>query len=195
MSVTSVSTAIIQLMEPKVDKVLLVGSGEHKILEVKKHWVASIWPLTRVLIASSFMAWATFADLEWNVAGLFTINWFWLFFALGLWLGGQATWAVLQEFRDRFVITNVRVFRMSGIVATDRASIPIGRLIDVTSKKTVLGKALNYGHLIFESAAQVQGLSEITYVKDVDLREQIILMAIRGDEMHEMVTVAEDDGT
>ena len=59
----------------------------------------------------------------------------------------------------------------------------------------VPGRWLNYGHFVFESAAQVQGLNKITYVKDVDQREDVLRMVMQGDLPLQVPTPAEDDGT
>jgi hypothetical protein len=54
---------------------------------------------------------------------------------------------------------------------------------------------LNYGHFVFESAAQVQGLNVIRYVKDIDQREDVLRMVMAGDMPQPIVAVEEDDGT
>ena len=188
--------ALIRKLEPNVDKVVLTFSGERKILEIKKHWAASLWPMTLLIFGALLLVWATLADLqigdgdEW-----FEIDFYWFFFAIGLAVCMRGLYRVLQEFRDRFVITNQRIFRVDGVLSTNRASIPIVRILDITVKQSWLGHRLNYGHFIFESAAQIQGLNEITYVRDIDEREKILHLAIRGDELHELVSVPEDDGT
>ena len=120
---------------------------------------------------------------------------YWLFIIIGGALGGQALWRILEEYRDRFVITNQRVFRVHGVLATARASIPLVRILDITVKKSVIGRWLNYGHFVFESAAQVQGLNEIRYVKDIDKREDVLRMVMAGDVPLPIVAVEEDDGT
>ena len=74
----------------------------------------------------------------------------------------QALWRFVEEYRDRFVITNQRVFRVHGTFSTSRASVPLSRILDITVKKPLIGRLFGYGHFVFESAAQVQGLNEIT---------------------------------
>ena len=108
----------------------------------------------------------------------------------------QALWRVLEEYRDRFVITNQRVFRVHGVLNVQRATIPLGRILDTTVNKPLIGRLLNYGHFVFESAAQVQGLNEIRYVADIDEREQLLRKAITGDALPvEIVEPEVDDGT
>lgn len=191
-----IAYAIVARLEPKVDKFILSFSGEKKILEIKKHWAASVWPMMKLVAGMAILLWATFADLQAETNDeAYSLDFYWLFFIVSLALCLRGLWQVLMEFRDRFVITNQRIFRVDGVLSTNRASIPIVRILDITVKQSWLGKRLNYGHFIFESAAQIQGLNEITYVRDPDEREKILHLAIRGDEMHEMVTLEEDDGT
>ena len=96
---------------------------------------------------------------------------------------------MLEEYRDRFVITNQRVFRVHGVLDTQRASVPLGRILDITVKKPFIGQILNYGHFVFESAAQVQGLNEIRYVADIDERED----ALRDDAWRPSSPMPEED--
>jgi uncharacterized membrane protein YdbT with pleckstrin-like domain len=181
---------LVRWLEPRTDKAVSALAGERKIMEVKKHWAASIWAMLRLLLGSLLLIWNTFADTR---AG--PINFYWLIFSLGLGVVIEAFWHILGEFRDRFVITNQRIFRVSGVLGTDRASIPISRILDITVKKPLLGRALKYGHFVFESAAQIQGLNEIRYVGNIDDKEQTLRLAIQGVEKHELFQIAEDDGT
>jgi len=176
---------LVNWLDPHVDKYILTTAGEQKVLEVKKHWVALAWPAVRVGIGVVIFV-SAFA---------FQGPIYWILFVLGLVLGGQAMWRILEEYRDRFVITNQRVFRVNGVLSTARASVPLLRILDITVNKPVIGRWLNYGHFIFESAAQVQGLNRITYVGDIDQREDVLRMVMAGDFPQQVATPAEDDGT
>ena len=65
---------------------------------------------------------------------------------------------------DRFVVTNMRVFRVHGILSQHVATMPISRILDISVHTPIIGRIFNYGHFVFESAAQEQGLREIRYV-------------------------------
>jgi uncharacterized membrane protein YdbT with pleckstrin-like domain len=176
---------LVNWLDPHVDKYILTTAGEQKVLEVKKHWVALAWPAVRVGIGVVIFV-SAFA---------FQGPIYWILFVLGVVLGGQAMWRILEEYRDRFVITNQRVFRVNGVLSTARASVPLLRILDITVNKPVIGRWLNYGHFIFESAAQVQGLNKITYVGDIDQREDVLRIVMQGDLPQQIATPAEDDGT
>ena len=176
---------VVSWLDPHVDKYILSTAGEEKVVEVKKHWAASAWPAIRLAIGIVIFI-SAFA---------YQAPVYWLFIIIGGALGGQALWRILEEYRDRFVITNQRVFRVHGVLSTARASVPLSRILDITVKKSFVGRWLNYGHFVFESAAQVQGLNKITYVKDVDQREDVLRMVMQGDLPLQVPTPAEDDGT
>ena len=93
---------------------------------------------------------------------------------VGLVLFGWASWHAVLHSVDRFVITNHRVFRVRGVLRRSRASMPIRRVLDITVHKPLLGLLLGYGHFVFESAAQEQGLREIRFVGRPDDRERTI---------------------
>jgi uncharacterized membrane protein YdbT with pleckstrin-like domain len=176
---------VVSWLDPHVDRYILSTAGEEKVVEVKKHWAASAWPAIRLAIGIVIFI-SAFA---------YQAPVYWVFVIIGGGLAVQAAWRILEEYRDRFVITNQRVFRVHGVLATARASVPLLRILDITVKKSVIGRWLNYGHFVFESAAQVQGLNEIRYVKDIDQREDVLRMVMSGDVPQPIVSVDEDDGT
>jgi Bacterial PH domain len=173
------------LLDPNVDQYVLDKAGEYMVLEVRKHWVSSFFPMIRLILGVLIFvsAWA------------FPEPVYWIFFLVGLGLLLQALWRLLEEYRDRFVITNQRVFRVHGVFDTQRASVPLGRILDITVKKPWIGHLLNYGHFVFESAAQVQGLNEIRYVADIDEREDALRMIMAPDSPVPEEDEATDDGT
>jgi uncharacterized membrane protein YdbT with pleckstrin-like domain len=176
---------LVTWLDPHVDQYILTTAGEQKVVEVKKHWAASAWPAVRVAIGVViFMSAFAFQGAI-----------YWLLFVLGLVIGLQALYRIVEEYRDRFIITNQRVFRVNGVFSTARASVPLLRILDITVNKPLVGRWLNFGHFIFESAAQVQGLNKITFVRDIDQREDVLRMVMAGDFPQQVATPAEDDGT
>ena len=173
------------LFAPDVDQYVLDKAGEYMVLEVRKHWVASIWPFTRLAVgAAIFLS-----------AWLFPSPVYWIFFLVGLTITVQAGYRLLEEYRDRFVITNQRLIRVNGVFDTQRASVPLGRILDITVKKPWIGHVLNYGHFVFESAAQVQGLNEIRYVASIDDREDALRMIMNPELADIEVETGTVDGT
>ena len=103
----------------------------------------------------------------------------WLPLALGLGLLAWAGWKALAANLDRFVITNMRVFRVHGVLARSLATMPLGRILDITVIKPMTGRILGYGHFTFESAAQDQGLRDIRFVGRPDERDLAIQRVVQ----------------
>jgi len=175
---------VLAWLDPDVDQYLLHEQNEYVVREVHKHWAASAWPWARVVVALpiAVSAFAYVGPVRW------------VLLVLGLALGGQALFRIVDEYRDRFVITNMRVFRVHGTLNTQRASVPLGRILDITVKKPLIGRLLNYGHFVFESAAQVQGISEIRYVADIDVRDAVLQETMQRAGLR-ATAPAQDDGT
>ena len=177
---------LLEWLDPQVDRYLLKGQNEYVVYEVKKAWPASAWPWVRLVIALCFLPFA------------------WVNDPLALWaivivaggVAAQALWRILEEYRDRFVVTNQRVFRVHGVLSVNRATVPLSRILDITVNKPLIGRLLNYGHFVFESAAQVQGLSEIRYVANIDRRDYEMQQTMQRAGLRATASrPAEDDGT
>ena len=174
------------LFDPNVDQYVLDKAGEYMVLEVRKHWASSLFAMIRLIVGVLIFvtAWVFQRPVV-----------YWVFFVVGLVILLQALWRLLEEYRDRFVITNQRVFRVHGVLDTQRASVPLGRILDITVKKSWIGHLLNYGHFVFESAAQVQGLNVIRYVADIDEREDALRMIMAPESPMPEEDDETDDGT
>jgi hypothetical protein len=142
------------LFDPKVQKYLIEDEGEVIVDEVRKHWAAVIGPIIEVLFALPALL----------LLGVMpsTLYWVPIFLSIALFLHGS--WRILQAQMDRFVITNMRVFRVHGILSQSQATMPLARILDISVHRPFIGRILGYGHFVFESAAQEQGLREIRFV-------------------------------
>lgn len=150
--------------EPDVGRHLLREEGEDIVDVVRKHWVCYV---KAALIA--------FAGLVVLVLSLFVkFSAAWVPLVVGALLICYAIYRAMLFSSDCFVITNMRVFRLSGVFNKQLATMPLTRILDITLAKPLLGRALGYGHFVFESAAQEQGLREIRYVPRPDERDLAI---------------------
>lgn len=172
-------------LDPHVDKYINTTIGEIKIIEIHKHWIAALWPVTCLAMAVAATGFA------------FTLNGFlyWLLFPFACLLVTYATYQLVDEYRDRFVITSNRAFRVHGVFNKLEGSIPIQRVINLTSKVTPLGRVLNYGHFVFDSAAQNDPFNKIKYVKNINERKKVIQGLSQGVLPHQVVAYDENDGT
>ncbi|WP_331251042.1 PH domain-containing protein [Nocardioides sambongensis] len=137
--------------------------------EVQHHWFAYVRPLCEATAALLLLVAATFVP----VGGA------WLFLILAFALMVHSAWLAVREHRDRFVITNMRVFRVHGVLAQHLATMPLTRILDISVKKPLHGRILGFGHFCFESAAQDQGLRDIRFVGRPDERDLAIQRVVQ----------------
>ena len=157
------------LFDPGIRRHLLREEGEVIVDEVTKHWVAFLLPVVETIAAVLLLLTVPFIDID--------LAWAPMVLAVGLL--GHAAWRALAAHRDRFVITNMRVFRVHGVLSQQLATMPLSRILDITVKKPLQGRILGYGHFVFESAAQEQGLRDIRFVGRPDERDLAIQRVVQ----------------
>lgn len=163
--------------DPQIYQHLLTREGEIVIDEVRHHWIVYVRPVAELALAAILFAIFLLSTLQ--------IAWLWLLLCWGFAL--HAGWLALSDFMDRFVITNMRVFRIRGVISRKLATMPISRILDITVEKPLLGRLLNYGHFVFESAAQEQGLRDIRYVGSPDERDLTIQRVVQRSGLRRFV--------
>ena len=157
------------LPEPNVRRHLLRDEGEVVVDEVRKHAVAYLRPAAEAALGLLLLIGVPFVDPD--------LAWVPLVVAIALLL--HASWLALQARMDVFVITNMRVFRVHGVLAQELATMPLTRILDITVAKPLIGRVLVYGHFVFESAATEQGLRDIRYVGRPDARDLAIQRVVQ----------------
>ncbi|WP_040160451.1 PH domain-containing protein [Nigerium massiliense] len=157
-----------RLLWPQTSRRMLVSEGEFIVDEVMRHWVTLIVPVLLVIAGMVVFACMPLLGPLW-----------WLGLVAGLGLGGYGFYRMHYEYMDRFVITNMRVFRVHGIFNQHLATVPIARILDISVLQPPLGLLLGYGHFVFESAAQDQGLKRIEFVPNIDERDLTIQRVIQ----------------
>ena len=161
-------SALSRFFAPEVARRILVDEGEFIVDEVYRHWVTRVLPSLAVFGGMACFLLMPLLGSGWWV-GLFC----------GLALGAWGFYRIHLEFMDRFVITNMRVFRVRGVVDQHMATMPIARILDISVRQTFLGQLLGYGHFVFESAAQDQGLKQIDFVPHIERRDLTIQRVIQ----------------
>jgi membrane protein YdbS with pleckstrin-like domain len=77
-------------------------------------------------------------------------------------------WKVWQWRVDRIIVTDRRIFEVSGLLTRKIASMPLANMTDITYQRSLLGRLLGYGELIVETAGQQQGLQRISHLPKPD---------------------------
>ncbi|WP_254052106.1 PH domain-containing protein [Aeromicrobium sp. A1-2] len=157
------------LPDHDIESHLLKHPKEHLKGEYPHHPIVYVRPAAEVLGAAAVFVLAVIAPIE--------VGWLPMLVVFGLL--GHAGFLALRDQRDIFVLTDMRVFRVSGIFSTRRATVPINRILDVTVERPLLGRWLRYGHMTFESAAQEQGVRNIRYIGQVDKIDHAIQKVVQ----------------
>jgi Bacterial PH domain len=146
--------------------------------EVHHHWVVYTVPALEAAVAAAVFSLFLISSPE--------VGWALLLVMAALLVHGA--WASLLRFMDVFVVTNMRVFRVRGVLSSKHATTPLSRILDITVDQPFLGLLLGYGHFTFESAAQEQGLRLITFVpkpldRDLVIQRHVQMSGLRGPRL------------
>jgi uncharacterized membrane protein YdbT with pleckstrin-like domain len=146
--------------------------------EVHHHWIVHTVPALEAALAAAGFWLLLVSSPE--------VGWL-LIVAIAALLA-HAAWKSLVRFMDVFVVTNMRVFRVTGVFSSKHATTPLARILDITVDQPFLGLLLGYGHFTFESAAQEQGLRDITFVpkpldRDLVIQRHVQMSGLRGPRL------------
>ncbi len=158
-----------RFLAPDIGRHLLRDEDEVVVDEVTHHWVAYLPASAYGLVGLLLVVWLPVVDAD--LGGVVLL--------VAVLLLSVAGWKALAVHLDRFVITNMRVFRINGVLSQSLATMPLTRILDITVKKPLVGRLLGYGHFVFESAAQAQGLRDIHFVGRPDERDLTIQRVVQ----------------
>lgn len=154
-----------------------LAEGENMALSVRRHWtmflrsaVQSLGVLVGAFVLDSLTSdpnGAGALDPVWAYASAAAV----LFFA----------WQVLNWWLTSLVVTDHRVFEVTGLLTRNVASMPLSKMTDITYHQSLAGRILRYGELILESAGQEQALSHITHLPDpLDFYRTVTLLVTKA---------------
>jgi uncharacterized membrane protein YdbT with pleckstrin-like domain len=94
-------------------------------------------------------------------------------------------WALVPFLRwltTDYVFTDRRIIVRSGIITRQGRDMPLAKVNDVSFEVSVLGRILNYGALVIQSAGENEGLT-IRDVPDVEDIQRNVYQYIEADEV------------
>lgn len=147
--------------------------------EWKRHWIHLAVPIL-VGVGATFVLGYLSGFLAARDGGTLTTAAVLVWLAIMVWVA----WRFADWHFDRFVLTNKRVMVVNGIVTRNVAMMPLQRVTDMKYEQSPLGRALNYGKFILESAGQEQALREI---KNLPNPNELYLRVV--EEMYEPTAV------
>ena len=139
-----------------------LAEGENVALSVRRHWTAFLragFQTLAVLVGAFVLDSLTSGP---GGKGVLDPLWALASFVAVLYLA----WQVFNWWLTSLVVTDHRVFEVSGLLSRNVASMPLSKMTDITYHRSLAGRLLGYGELILESAGQEQALSRMTYLPD-----------------------------
>jgi membrane protein YdbS with pleckstrin-like domain len=148
--------------------------------EWKRHPIHLVWPVIIAVIATFALGWLSGLLARWDGGTFPTI------ILVLLWLGvmGYFAWRVADWHFDRFILTNKRIMKINGIITRNVAMMPLLRVTDMKYVQSPIGRVLNYGTFVIESAGQDQALREVPYLPNPN---ELYLRVV--EEMYEPAAV------
>jgi uncharacterized membrane protein YdbT with pleckstrin-like domain len=89
-------------------------------------------------------------------------------------------WKLWQWRADRIIVTDRRIFEVSGVLTRNVASMPLAKMTDITYRRSILGRLFGYGELIVETAGQDQALQRISHLPRPDDFYRTITWLVTG---------------
>ena len=91
-----------------------------------------------------------------------------------------AIYQLVDYLYTKVFLTDRRIFRVSGILTRQVATMPLKSLTDIRYDQTTIGRLLNYGHFAVESAGQDQALSRLRFVAQPRRFYRIVMQEALG---------------
>lgn len=168
-----------------------LAMDERVVCRVRRHPAVLLRPFAEALgaiIGAAFLGTllspGETSDLFDTLLGLIAI----VFMARFAWKGWE--WSVA-----RIVVTDRRIFEVSGLIARRVASMPLAKVTDMTYHRSLAGRLFGYGALRIESPGQKQAVDQIAYLPKPDdfYRTITSLVMARPNERPHIAEEIEDD--
>jgi membrane protein YdbS with pleckstrin-like domain len=149
---------------PRISYDRYLSPGEEVAFEVRRHVAALLVPVIQALGAWILLFLIHYwLDLPSETNPIDSI-----LFIVVMAFTLRAVWRWLEWQIERVLVTNKRIVEVSGIITRRVASMPLGKVTDLTYRRGPVARLFNYGELILESAGQKQALESIAYIPRPD---------------------------
>lgn len=144
----------------EIDEYLL--PTERRVIRVRQHWAVMVKHVIQTLLfVVAMVALERFTDGKVATAEELVDN---LTFYLALVAIARFTVFTMEWWVERIVITDKRVMLAQGIITSNVGMMPLGKVTDLTFRRTLNGRMMGYGTMIVESAGQIQALNKIDFM-------------------------------
>jgi uncharacterized membrane protein YdbT with pleckstrin-like domain len=157
----------------------LLAPDETLEFETKPHWRGLFVPAIAMLVT----VFVTVFVLVWvvnNISGWEFLRWI----VIGAGVLAIVLWAVVPFLRwltTEYTFTDRRIIVRSGIITRHGKDMPLAKVNNVSFFVPAMGRVLNYGELVIQSAGENDGLS-IRDVPDVEEIQRKVYELIEADE-------------
>ncbi|HEY8454059.1 MAG TPA: PH domain-containing protein [Actinopolymorphaceae bacterium] len=159
----------------------LLGEDERLVMSMRTHWKIVLGPILLLLVAvAAVVAVVAFVPatgyLQWVRIGLIAVV------VIGALV--YAVWPVLTWLASTYAITDRRIITRHGVFTRTGRDIPLTRVNDVSSERSLLDRMLGCGTLIIWSAGE-QGkvvLPDVPRVENVQRRLSELMFALEADD-------------
>ena len=141
----------------EIDEYLL--PSERRVIRVRQHWAVM---LKDIIETALFLVLLVVVQQYLGAGGNVLIDN--VTFYLGLIALLRLTIKTIEWWVERIVITNKRVMIGQGIIVHNVGMMPLGKVTDLTFRRTLGGRIFNYGTMIVESAGQIQALNKVKFM-------------------------------
>jgi membrane protein YdbS with pleckstrin-like domain len=141
----------------EIDEYLL--PSERRVIRVRQHWAVMIKDIIETLV---FLVVIVLVQHYLSDGKSVLIDHITFYLALVALL--RLTIKTIEWWVERIVITNKRVMIGQGIIVQNVGMMPLGKVTDLTFRRTLGGRIFNYGTMIVESAGQIQALNKVKFM-------------------------------
>lgn len=157
----------------------LLAPEETIKFETRPHWRALFVPAFTLIITLVIAA----VVLSWIASSLPNMEWLrWVIIGASVLI--LILWAVVPFLRwvtTQYVFTDRRIIVRSGIITRQGKDMPLAKVNNVSFSVPAMGRILNYGALVIQSAGENDGLT-IQDVPDVEDIQRNVYEYIEADE-------------
>jgi len=131
---------------------------EHQVITVRFHPAVLIRPVAEVLAGLALAGVLSTTVAHGNGVVMIVIWLAWLV------LVARLLYKIYAWLEDYFVVTSQRLLLATGVFTRTINMMPLGKVTDMSFKRSTMGRVLGYGEFIVESAGQDQALRRVDHL-------------------------------
>jgi uncharacterized membrane protein YdbT with pleckstrin-like domain len=131
---------------------------EHQVITVRFHPAVLLRPVAEVLGGLALAGVLSVTVVHGNGVVLLVIWIAWLV------LVARLLYKIYEWLEDYFVVTSQRLLLATGVFTRTVNMMPLGKVTDMSFRRSTMGRILGYGEFVVESAGQDQALRRVDHL-------------------------------